>query len=77
MSILKNNNDRKLSSSAKDDNSDASNTANEAKHSNANLLSVDTKKRKKITNMRVEEDQANLSDLGAGPDRPQVKTIYK
>ena len=29
-----------------------------------------------IPNMRVEEDQVNLSDLGQGPEKPTIKTIY-
>lgn len=36
-----------------------------------------TKKRDKIPNMKVEEDQVNLSDLGNGPDKPTIKTIVK
>jgi hypothetical protein len=44
-------------------------------------LSHDTTRRLKnkevIANMRVEEDQVNLSDLGNGPDKPVIKTIYK
>jgi hypothetical protein len=31
----------------------------------------------KIPNMKVEEDQVNLSDLGNGPDKPTIKTIVK
>lgn len=34
-------------------------------------------KRKVIPNMKVEEDQVNLSDLGNGPEKPTIKTIVK
>ena len=40
--------------------------------------SKDTAKKKgKIPNMKVEEDQVNLSDLGNGPEKPTIKKIYK
>lgn len=35
------------------------------------------KKKEVIENMKVEEDQVNLSDLGNGPDKPTIKTIVK
>lgn len=30
-----------------------------------------------ISNMKIEEDHVNLSDLGIGPEKPTIKTIYK
>ena len=34
-------------------------------------------KKNTIPNMKIEEDKVNLSDLGNGPEKPTIKTIYK
>lgn len=78
VSILKNSRQSKLSVSIKDDSSEVSNQINDVSKGDPNYLNVTNnpkKNTKKIPNMKVEEDQVNLSDLGTGPDKPEIKRI--
>ena len=86
-SILKNSNKDKVSDVNKDSSIELTNHINdefikESENKKANKTDKEPNKQKKlnknlIPNMKVEEDLVNLSDMGNGPEKPTIKTIYK